>query len=219
MQLVLTLFAAAALLSAQSKTIDLSPAKLQARNVKVEAVTFKGRAATRLTDSSTPGTADGQRMALLPDLEFTDGIIEFDFAGDRVPGAAESARGFTGLAFRVAGEPARYNAFYLRPYNGRSKDQVQRNHSVQYISMPEFPWRRLREEFPKMYESYVDLVPGEWTKVKIEVRGNTAKLYVHGAEQPTLVVNDLKGGNAKGSLALWIDPSSLSHFANLRVTP
>ena len=30
--------------------------------------------------------------------------------------------------------------------------------------------------------------------VKIEVRGDRARLYVHGHEQPTLIVNDVKSG-------------------------
>ena len=95
---------------------------------------------------------------------------------------------------------------------------MQRNHSAQYISHPEYPWQRLREETPGKYETYVDLVPGEWTKVKIEVKGDKARLYVNGAEQPVLLVNDLKHGKTSGNLALWIGPGVVAHFANLRVT-
>jgi hypothetical protein len=80
-----------------------------------------------------------------------------------------------------------------------------------------FPWPRLRKESPEMYESYVDLVPTEWTKVKIEVSGVKARLYVHGNEQPTLVVNDLKLGETTGAVALWIGPGTLAHFSNLRI--
>jgi hypothetical protein len=38
----------------------------------------------------------------------------------------------------------------------------------------------------------VDRVPNEWIKVKIEVRGEEAHLYVHDAQQPTLIVNIVK---------------------------
>jgi hypothetical protein len=95
---------------------------------------------------------------------------------------------------------------------------VRRNHAVQYSSFPDFPWQRLRKEFPEKYESYVDLVPGEWTKVKIEVRGNRARLYVHEAQQPTLVVDDLKQGPSQGKIALWVGPGTVAHFSNLRVS-
>ncbi|PYV11398.1 MAG: hypothetical protein DMG07_19350, partial [Acidobacteria bacterium] len=79
-------------------------------------------------------------------------------------------------------------------------------------------WQRLRSEFPEKYESYVDLVAGDWTKVKIEVRSDKSRLYVHGAQQPTLLVNDLKQGRSKGAIALWVGPGTVAHFSNLRVS-
>jgi hypothetical protein len=94
------------------------------------------------------------------------------------------------------------------------------NHAVQYVSHPEWPWSRLRKETPSRYEAYVDLVPGAWTKIKIEVRGERARLYVHDNEQPTLIVNDVKSGaSAKGAVALWLGPGTVAHFRNLTVKP
>jgi hypothetical protein len=146
-------------------------------------------------------------------------VIEAEIAGEPRPGAPEGARGFVGIAFRVQPDLRTYDAFYLRPTNGRADDQVRRNHSAQYISHPDWPWFRLRKETPEKYESYVDLVPGEWTKVKIEVKGTQARLYVHDQAQPTLVVGDVKtGAAAKGAIALWLDTGTLAHFRNLAVT-
>ena len=133
-------------------------------------------------------------------------------------GVGPGARGFVGIAFRVAEDVKKFECIYVRPTNGRAEDQVRRNHSVQYISYPDFPWQKLRKEETEKYESYVDLVPGEWTKVKITVEGSKARLYVHGNEQPTLILNDLKKGDSRGALALWIGPGTVAHFANLRVT-
>jgi hypothetical protein len=111
-----------------------------------------------------------------------------------------------------------YDAFYLRPTNGRADDQVRRNHSAQYISHPGWPWFRLRKETPEKYEAYVDLVPGQWTPGKVEVQGLQAKLYVHNHTQPTLIVNDLKSGaNGKGGVALWLDVGTEAHYRNLTV--
>ena len=104
------------------------------------------------------------------------------------------------------------------PTIGRADDQLRRNHSIQYISIPEYEWFRLRDETPGKYESYVDLVPGEWTKLRIEVSGVKMRLYVNGASQPALVVNDLKHGDSTGSVALWIGPGTEAYFANLRLT-
>lgn len=50
------------------------------------------------------------------------------------------------------------------------------------------------QETPSRYESYVDLMPGTWTRIKIEVHGDRARLYVHGQEQATMIVNDVKTG-------------------------
>lgn len=213
---ILLLLALARGVSAQ--TIPLDPASLKTQNVTAERATWKGRAAIRLTDTGAQNLPDGARLAIVPGAEFQDGIVEIDVAGDTKPGLPPVFRGFTGLAFRVSADGGRYEAFYLRPKNGRSEDQEQRNHSAQYISTPEFPWQRLRAETPGRYETYTDLVPGEWTKMKIEVHGAKARLFVHGVEQPALIVNDLKHGNSKGGTALWVGPGTVAYFANLRLT-
>ncbi len=203
----------------QAQTISLDALdQLKLVNVKAETVTFKGRKALRVLDAAKPGSGDEGRLVILPKTEFQDGVIEVDLAGEPGPGAAEGARGFVGVAFRVAADQSRFECIYLRPTNGRAEDQVRRNHSVQYISVPGFPWPFLRKEFPEKYETYVDLVPAEWTKVKIEVRGEKARLYVNGVEQPTLVVNDLKQGQSKGLIALWIGTGTLAHFSNVRIS-
>lgn len=206
-----------------TKTISLeNQSELQSRNVTAEPVTYKGRAALRVTDTAPASVADGERLVILSKTDFQDGVIEIELAGEPQANAGAGARGFVGLAFRVnldaAKDDVKYECFYLRPTNGRADDQVRRNHSTQYISHPEFPWHRLRKEFPEQYESYVDLVPGEWTKVKIEVRGNKARLFVHDGPQPVLVVNDLKLGQSQGPIALQIGPGTIAHYANLRVS-
>jgi hypothetical protein len=61
-------------------------------------------------------------------------------------------------------------------------------------------------------------VPAQWTKVKIEVKGAAARLSVHGAPQPALIVNDLKQSPAPGAIALWVGPGTIAHFADLRLT-
>ncbi len=77
----------------------------------------------------------------------------------------------------------------------------------------------MRKEFPEKYESYVDLEPGVWTRMRVVVDGATARLFVHGAPQPALVVNDLKLGTGDGAVALWIGAGTEGFFSNLRLTP
>ena len=159
-------------------------------------------------------------LAIVEDVEFGDGTIEVELAGQPAPGAQGGARGFVGVAFRIQDDDETYDCFYLRPTNGRAEDQLRRNHSAQYIAHPHWTWFRLREETPGQYETYVDIGPAEWIAVKIEVMGEKARLYVNGAAQPTLIVNDLKSGaDGRGRVALWMEGSTVAHFRDLRISP
>ncbi len=203
----------------QPRTFALeSSAGLRLHNVAAEPATLQGKKGIQVTRSTATGESV-ETLAVIEGLEFDNGVIQAEIAGAPGAGAAAGARGFVGLAFRLQTDMRTYDAFYLRPTNGRADDQIRRNHSAQYISHPEWPWARLRKETPEKYESYVDLVPGEWTKVKIEVRGAQARLFVHDQPQPTLIVSDLKtGANGKGAIALWLDVGTVAHFRNLSVT-
>lgn len=208
-----------------AQTFELDSAKgLQPHDVTVEAVTYHARKAVRVMPAAdanvelvAPKNGEGGGIVVLPGTSFHDGTIEVDVAGEPRAGATSDARGFVGVAFRVAADPSKYECVYIRPTNGRADDQVRRNHSTQYISMPEYEWSRLRREAPGRYESYVDLVPGEWTKIKIEVSGVNARLFVNNSPQPVLVVNDLKHGDSEGAVALWIGLGTEAYFANLRL--
>jgi hypothetical protein len=210
---------------AQIKTYPLQSAEgLRLHNVIAAPATHKGKTGVRVTVDTARlrgmagGQAEAELLALVEGVEFSDGVIEAEVAGAPAPGAFEGARGFVGIAFRLQPDNKTYDAFYLRPTNGRADDQERRNHASQYISHPDWTWFRLRREAPSKYEAYVDLVPDEWTKVKIEVRGGRARLYVHDQQQPTLIVNDVKSGASRsGAVALWIGPGTVAHFRNLTV--
>jgi hypothetical protein len=184
-------------------------------NVQADLVTYKGRRAVRLIEIDPE--SEEHSIAILSGSDFQDGVIETEVAGAPLPDAPEYARGFVGIAFRVQAQGARFEYFFLRPGNGRADDQLRRNHSTQYASHPDYPWFRLRDESPGVYESYVDLVPGEWTKVRIVVSGTKAQLFVNGAEQPCLIVNDLKHGESRGGIALWIGSGTEAHFSKVVV--
>jgi 3-keto-disaccharide hydrolase len=197
--------------------VQAKPATLE--NKRGLLVTFSGEAKNSrapLADQPTPI----ETLAVIEGTDFTNGVIEAEIAGAPAPDAPEAARGFVGIAFRVKPDLKTYDAFYLRPTNGRADDQVRRNHSAQYISPPDWNWPRFRKESPERYESYVDLEAGKWTRIRIEVDGDHARLYVHGQSQPTLVVNDLKtGAQGRGAIALWTHDTTVAHFRALRVTP
>ncbi len=203
--------------SAQTLSLD-RPADLQAVNVEVSSATYRGRAAIRVIERhQAPPVAGGETIAILKGTNFENGAIELDVAGRLAPGANDAARGFVGLAFDVTEGGSRFKSFYLRPTNGRVNDQLRRNHSTQYTSIPEHPWNRLRKEEPGVFESYVDLEAEAWTRMRVVVEGSKASLYVGGAEQPCLIVNDLKHAARGGGIALWIGAGTEAYFANLRV--
>jgi len=185
--------------------------------VVAETTIFKGRKALRVTEAEAFKNSGPDKLVVIKDFDFRNGVIEVEVAGLPLPGANPGARGFIGVAFHVNEDVSKYECIYLRPTNGRANDQARRNHASQYVSFPDFPWRTLRESAPSKYEAYVDLVPGEWTKMRVEVSGATARLYVHGSEQPTLIVNDLKLGETSGAIALRIGPGTEGYFSHLRV--
>lgn len=194
--------------------------KMVLSNTQAIPMDYRGRHALHLAPlAGHEHDTDQEMTALLTDTDFGDGTIEVDVAGARRAGYAtdnaSAFKGFVGISFRVHGDTA--ERFYIRPENARLDDQLFRNRSTQYEADPAFPWNRLRQEAPGTYESYVDLQPGMWTHLKIEVYGTKARLYVNGATQPCLVVNDLKNGASRGRVALWTRISSDAYFANLRI--
>lgn len=214
---VLTSLIPFGLRASAAQSVPLDPGRLELHHVRADQETYLGRRSLRVVDDGSPDLEDTDRLAVVRGVSFADGVIEMDLAGDTAPDAPPEFRGFTGVAFRVVADRSSLECFYLRPKNGRSEDQLQRNHSAQYISAPGYPWEKLRRESPGKYESYVDLVPGQWTHVRIVVKGRTARLYVNHAGQPTLIVSDLKQPARAGSIALWVGPGTIAHFADVKV--
>lgn len=194
----------------------LDPAKVNA-----DIATYRGRRAVHLLNDdrmiANGNMTGGQSLAIVKGSDFKDGTIEVDLVGMPRQGAPADTRGFVGLAFHVQDHGSKFEAFYLRFTNGRADDQLRRNHSAQYVSEPEFPWYRLRKENPGVYESYVDIEPNAWTKLKVVVAGSKAQLYVNDGTQPCLIVNDLKLGETHGAVALWNGSDTEAYFSNLRI--
>jgi hypothetical protein len=187
---------------------------LELHNVRAEPGSYQGRQAVRLTEQVM---GEGG-IAILPDSELGDGWIETRLAGRVRPDAPPDMRGFAGVAFRVRPDGNQYECLFLRPMNARADEQLRRNHTTQYVSHPDHPWYRLREEAPGIYESYADLVPDDWTRVRIEVSGMRARLHLGSAEQPCLIVNDLKLGTGSGRVALWIGTGTEAYFGEVDIT-
>lgn len=199
-------------------------AAFRVNGVQLQATMFQGEHALQVampaTSYQNPDTevlTDRAMLAWLP-VDFADGTIELELASTLAHDAPAYARGFIGVAFRI-GDDLSFEGLYLRPANSQVDDQVRRNHSAQYFSYPDFDFARLRREAPEKYEAYVDVALEQWTHIKIDVQGASARLYVNRAARPALVVTDLKHGSAKrGGIGFWIESGTVGYFKNLRHT-
>jgi hypothetical protein len=188
---------------------------LSAPNVKTEAVSYLGRKCVRMTVAGE----DNGGLELLPGTDFQDGVIEADFALKITTPPGVRYPGFVGIAFRARPDASHYELFYVRPGNSDAADQAMRNHAVQYVSEPDFGWYRLRREWTSIYETHAELAMETWTKMRIEVAGRAAKLYLNGSAKPSLVVDGLKGEDLHGAVGLWGYTNEEAYFSNVRITP
>ncbi len=202
------------LLVGTAHAADIPLSNLIFANANGQPTTYHGSPALKMT--SKDGTHEA--IAIIPGVTFRDGTIDVEVSGAPTKGAADSARGFIGMIFRQQKNSRPFEIIYIRPTNGRADDQLRRNHSVQYSSEPEWPWDRLRRESPGVYESYADMQAGEWTHMRIVVKGRDAALYINHSDQPCLIVHDLKLGESEGSVALWAGSDTEGYFRDLKIT-
>lgn len=202
-----------------AQKISLDTKNLLPNQVYMSTEKLDGKAVIKVIKDSTLQAVDEATFVKIKDVDFKDGIIEVMVLSRLHQKARPSDRGFIGMAFRINADNSKFECIYIRPTNGRAEDQIRRNHSIQYFSFPDFKFPRLRKESPEMYESYADMGLNEWIKIRIEVKGKQAKLFLNDNKQPSLVVNDLKmGADASGALGLFVDVGTEGYFRDLKIT-
>ena len=213
--LVLALF----VLSSAPSHAQTSADGLEPVSVSMSVESLLGEEVVRVTKDPAVTAFDEATYVRVPGTDsFQDGTIEVRVLSRLLNDAPDFARGFIGLAFRIAEDNSRFESIYLRPTNARADVQQRRNHSVQYFSYPDYKFDRLREEAPGAYESYADMGLNEWITMRVVVEGERAELYVNDAEHPALVVTDLKhGADASGAVGLWVDVGTEGYFTDLTV--
>jgi len=144
--------------------------------------------------------------AILKDFDLRDGVIDVDVA-------TPAARGFFGFDFRLDAEGKNYEELYLRQHKSGAPDAMQytpvlnTGRNWQLYNGPGFT-------------GAVDIPKAEWFHLRLEVTGAQAKLYVKDMDKPALVMDDLKTGNQKGPIALWVLTGE-TYYSNfeVRTTP
>lgn len=181
--------------------------KLQPFNRKLESITDKEQKAVRFSES------EGDGLAWIDAVNFTNGIIELDIKGKDV-----LQQSFVGIAFHGKDEKT-LDAVYFRPFNFQTSDSVRHIHAVQYVSHPDFPWNVLRETQNGKYEKAIASAPNPngWFHVKIIVDNPHVTVYVNNSTEPCLVVDKLNDRH-DGKIGLWVGNNSGGEFANLVIT-
>lgn len=206
--LIFTFLLVAANANSQKVIPDLHDlSKWSLSNRAAEPLNEDGKKGIRLSEIPNDGAM------VLKDYDFSNGTIEFDVKGKNV-----LQRSFVGMAFHWK-DSTTYDAIYFRPFNFVNPDTARRRRAVQYISMPNHPWEKLRQDHPGKYENAPNPIPDPdgWFHVRITVAGKQVKVYVNNASTPSLEVDKLTS-STNGSLALWVGNTSGGAFANLTIT-
>ena len=152
----------------------------------------------------------GEGVVWIEGIDFSKGIIEVDLKGKD-----EFQKSFLGIAFHGVNDST-FDAIYFRPFNFRTPDSVRRIHAVQYISHPQYTWKRLRDERNAQFEKAVQPVPdpNDWFHAKLEVKENEVLVYVNNATSPSLRISKLND-RKNGKLGLWAGEGAGGKYANL----
>ena len=138
--------------------------------------------------------------AYLKNASLENGTIEVDVAPN-------TDRGFAGLTFRDQSE-GNYEEVYLRMHKSGLPDAVQ--YSPFYNG--EANWQL----YPQ-HQAAVEFNTASWNHLRLVVNGSRLEVHVNGAQQPSMVVENLRHDAKAGTLGIWALFGN--HFANFRYTP
>lgn len=215
---------------AHAQTIEFEGKEFELSNVKASVEKLDGEEVLRIErdlealpfdEERLEATVDEPTFVKLKGLDMKNGSVEVKLLSKiQNPSPFQAAQGFIGLAFRVSEDNSRFESIYLRPRVGRSKNQLARNHTVQYFAYPDYKFQKLRTpEFQGRYETYADIGLGEWITFRIEFQDEKAYLYLNDQKAPAFVVSDLLGDSQSGSIGLWVDIGTIGYFKDLKINP
>ncbi|MCA9734316.1 MAG: SMP-30/gluconolactonase/LRE family protein [Deferribacteres bacterium] len=158
---------------------------------------FSGRIVEHLGRQSVAGSA------ALKNIEFENGIIEFDIA-------ISGERSYPGIRFRAQSQAQAEN-IYIRPHlNHNSPDALQ----YTPIFNNEACWQLYNGDG---FTNGIDIPTNEWVHFKLEVYGSQARVSIGETKIPTLIIDYLKHGKSKGGIALTAPPNGSAYFSNFQI--
>lgn len=147
--------------------------------------------------------------AVLTESNFRDGTIEADICG-------AGRDDYQGIIFRAAPEALSSRNFdgeiiYFRPFFAN-------NDKPHYPAIQYFATQRDGDARRMFASREVDpkIPKDEWFHVRIEVKGNEAKVFLNANAQPVLVITKLSSGRTEGLVGFW---GWNGRLANPKITP
>lgn len=159
---------------------------------------------------------DTDSIVKLKDFDFHNGTVEVEMLSKLLPDAPDFARGFIGIAFRIAEDNSAFESFYIRPTNAMTDDLIRKSHGCQYFSFPKYTFAYFRENNISGYEAPMNFGLNTWVKLTAKIKDGTAEFFLNDAL--TLKVHDLKHGkNLRGSVGFFVDIGTEAFYKNLRI--
>ncbi|MET7028655.1 LamG domain-containing protein [Sediminicola luteus] len=210
-------------------TLKLKNQTFELHNVTGSIIRFEGKKVLKIErdldaipfdENNIEATVDEAHYARLAGLEdFENGTIEIKMYSQlQDPAPYPGIAGFIGVYFRIKPDDSAFEGIYVRPKVGRVNNQQYRNHAVQYISYPHAKFDVLRKSDPGKYEGSAPVSLNEWIKMRIEVNGDFAEMFINDTKYSTFVVDKMLGTNKIGGVGLYVDIGTIGYFKDLKVT-
>jgi hypothetical protein len=230
LQLSILLFVCTMSVFGQRQKLTLRKQIFELHNVTGSIINFEGREVLKIERdlkalpfdaNNIEGTVDEPHYARLVGLEdFENGTIEVKmYSQIQDPPPYPGVAGFIGVYFRIKEDDSAFEAIYVRPKVGRASKQIFRNHAVQYISYPHAKFDTLRKSYPPgSYEGSAPVSLKEWIKMRIEVNGETAEMFINDMKYSSFIVDKMLGKHTIGGVGLYVDIGTIGYFKDLKVT-
>jgi DNA-binding beta-propeller fold protein YncE len=146
--------------------------------------------------------------AVLKDLEFENGVIEYDQA-------VRGGRSYPGVMFRAQADGS-WERFYIRPHRSGRVAPSLYSDVLQYVPS----WNRVDSWQLYSGAGYTSgaVIPADkWFHVKIEVSGERARVFLDQATQPSFDIPRLRHGLRRGGITLMGPADGSAYYSNFSV--
>jgi hypothetical protein len=143
-------------------------------------------------------------IATVAGQRFVDGSLAVDLA-------FSGERGFMGAIWRVE-DTGNYEEFYLRPHQSGNPDATQYTPVFNGVS----GWQLYHGE---RYAVRAVYRRDAWVRLEVVFAGPRAEVYLGGAAEPLLIIDELKRDIGPGGIGVSALDFAPAHFSNFSFTP